>query len=80
MKKKNFFSRHIKESGESYFEHFLFSASIACWIIYIGFMHLIHSIFPFLFATKAGKNIKKINDIMQKRYEHMIKKIDQEKK
>lgn len=77
--KRNFFNRHINDSGETYFEHFLFSASIALWIIYIGIMHLIHSIFPFIFATKAGKNIKKINDIMQKRYDYMIKKINQDK-
>lgn len=67
MKKGNLFTRHLKEVEEGYFEHFLFAFSIACWIIILGVMHLIHSIFPFIFAKNASKNIQKIATVMQKR-------------
>ncbi len=70
MKRGNFFTKHLKEVGENYFEHFLFAFTIAWWILFGGLIHLIHSIFPFFFPRVTAKHIKKINAVMQRRCEN----------
>lgn len=65
--KKNFFTCHFKETGENYFEHFLYSFIMAMWIFVVSVMLLIHTIFPFLFPNSSIKNIKKINEVMEKK-------------
>ncbi len=67
MKKNGFFRSHLNETGESYLEHFLFTFSIALWLICTGLIHLIHSLFPFIMSTSASRHIKKINLVLQKR-------------
>jgi hypothetical protein len=75
MKKPNFLTRHLKETGENYFEHFLFGFSIAMWLTMAGFILFIHSIFPFIFPTTASKHVKKINEVMQKRVAMLLERI-----
>jgi hypothetical protein len=67
----NFFIRHLRESGENYFEHFLFTLSIAFWLIGSGLVLLCHAIFPFTFISIASSNVKKINQVMQKRMDFL---------
>lgn len=70
----NFFTRHLRESGENYFEHFLFTFTTSLWLIGTGLVLLCHAIFPFIFVFIASGNIKKINQVMQKRIEFLIER------
>jgi hypothetical protein len=70
----NFFTRHLRESEENYFEHFLVTFSTAFWLIGTGLILLCHAVLPFLFVSKAGNNVRKINQVMQKRVEFFSKK------
>ncbi|NBV05673.1 MAG: hypothetical protein EBS06_00350 [Proteobacteria bacterium] len=75
MKKANFFNRHLIESDENYFEHFLFAFATAMWILFVGMVLTCHAICPFIFKFTASSNIKKINEVMQKRREKLMSKI-----
>ena len=80
MKKTNFFNRHLVENGENFFEHFLFSFAIACWLFVTVLVLICHAIFPSVFSFTASRNVKKINEVMQKRIAFVSerKKIAQE--
>ncbi len=67
MIKANFFTRHLKDTGENYFEHFLFAFSVSMWLGMCCLILLCHAIFPFIFTVTTSRNITKINYIMQKR-------------
>ncbi len=67
MEKTNFFNRHLVETGENYFEHFLFAFATAMWILLTGVILIIHAFFPFLFRVTSSSSIKKVSEVMQKR-------------
>ena len=67
----NFFTRHLRESSENYFEHFLFTFATALWLVGTGLVLLCHAIFPFIFVSIASSNVKKINQVRQKRMEFL---------
>ncbi|MDX2083261.1 MAG: DUF6356 family protein [Rickettsiales bacterium] len=75
MKKANFFNRHLIESDENYFEHFLFAFVTSMWILSASFILLFHAFCPFVFTTTTSSNIKKINELMQKRRQMLVDKI-----
>ncbi len=75
MEKVNFFNRHLVESGENFFEHFLFAFTTSVWILLTGTVLLCHSICPAVFTITASGNIKKINELMQKRREMLMDRI-----
>ena len=76
MEKANFFNHHLVESGENYFEHFLFAFTTAMWILLTGVIMICHAIFPSFFTTTGSSNIKKINELMQKRKEMLMARIE----
>lgn len=67
MKKTNFLNRHLDDSGETYFEHFIFSFTASLWLMLSGVTLALHAIFPFAFVARTSKHVHKINKIMQKR-------------
>lgn len=67
MKKTSFLNRHLIETGENYFEHFLFAFTTSLWLAVASVILCCHSIFPFIFTTTTSKHIRKINEVMQKR-------------
>ena len=75
MEKVNFFNRHLVESGENFFEHFLFAFTTSMWVLLTGLILLCHAIFPPCFTVTASSNMKKINELMQKRREMLMEKI-----
>lgn len=75
MKKPNFLTRHLKETGENYFEHFLFGFATAMWLALASLILFIHSFFPFIFTISASKHVKKINEVMQKRVAMLLERI-----
>ena len=74
MTKPNLFNKHLKHTGENYFEHFLFTFTAGLWVLFIGFVLIAHSIFPFILTTTASRNIKKINEVMQRRIEMLAER------
>ena len=67
MTKINPFNKHLIETGENYFEHFIFASVTSLWILMVGLILMTHAIFPCIFTTTTSANIKKINERMQKR-------------
>lgn len=67
MKKVTFLNRHLTETGENFFEHFLFAFTTALWLLMASLILFSHSIFPFIFTTTTSKHVRKINEVMQKR-------------
>ncbi len=76
MKKTNFFNRHLVETGENYFEHFLFAFATSMWILLTGVILVIHAFFPFLFRVTASSSIRKVSEVMQKRRDVLTNRID----
>ena len=74
MKKINFLNRHLSETGENYFEHFLFAFTTAMWLTLAALILFCHAIFPPIFTTNTSKHVKKINVIMQKRIEMLMER------
>ncbi len=74
MKKTNFFTCHLSEAGENYFEHFLFTFTTALWTTVVSFILFCHAFFPFLFTFTASNNVKKIDQIMQKRVQMLMER------
>ncbi len=67
MKKTSFLNSHLTETGENYFEHFLFAFTTALWLAAVSLILCCHSIFPFIFTTTTSRHVRKINEVMQKR-------------
>jgi len=74
MKNVNFFNRHLTETGENYFEHFLFAFTTSMWLLMASLILCCHAILPFIFTTNTSKHVKKINQVMQKRVEMLMER------
>jgi hypothetical protein len=61
------FQSHLRETGENYFEHFLFAFTTSMWLFLASIILLSHAIFPNIFTTTTSSHVKKINEVMQKR-------------
>ena len=58
---RNPFTEHPRSVGETYWEHFRFAFAFG-WLMTLGAAAaLVHSVFPFLFTTTAGR----VNDELQ---------------
>lgn len=76
MEKTNFFNHHLVDTGENYFEHFLFAFVTALWIMLTSVILICHAFFPFFFRLTASNSIRKINEVMQKRRDLLMARID----
>ncbi|MBU6339502.1 MAG: hypothetical protein KGQ36_06010 [Rickettsiales bacterium] len=74
MKRTNFLNRHLVETGENYFEHLLFAFLISMWLFVTSIILFCHSILPCSFTFTASNNIKKINEVLQKRAQKLLDK------
>ena len=68
---KNFFTKHPKKIGESYFMHFIKAFTFGLSLLTISLMAFVHAFFPFFFeystSYKIEKLHKKLNDRNSKR-------------
>ena len=80
MQKVSFLNRHLVETEENYFEHFLFAFAISMWILLTGFILMCHAFFPFLFRVTASSSIRKVSEVMQKRREVLMERIEAQAK
>ena len=66
---KNIFTKHPKEVGESYIQHFFKALSFSGLLFSLGFKALIHALLPFCFETTVSDKVKTLSADMQKRRE-----------
>lgn len=62
----NIFTKHPKEVGETYWEHFRYAVCFAGYLVIGGLCCFIHAIFPFVFKDTATNFLIKIIKRMQK--------------
>jgi len=60
------FTDHPKSNKMTYGDHFLFAAGFAVEFIVIGFMLLIHAVFPFWFKNDASEFAEYANEVLNK--------------
>ena len=65
----NTFTKHPKEVGESYIQHFFKALSFSGLLFSLGFKALIHALLPFCFETAVSERVKRLSASMQKRRE-----------
>ena len=65
----NIFTKHPKEVGESYINHFLKALSFSALLFSLGFKALVHALLPFCFETAVSDKVKTLSAGMQKRRE-----------
>jgi|TARA_R110000824_G_scaffold159970_1_gene334604 hypothetical protein len=58
---------HLKDIGESYFEHMGFSLKICVLLGVLSYAALIHAIFPFCFADTVSTKLNNIVKAMEER-------------
>jgi len=58
---KNPFTRHPREMGESYGQHFVAAVGFGLKMIGGGLACLVHAFFPFLFETTGSDTVRKLN-------------------
>ena len=58
---------HLKEQGETYFEHMRHAMGISFLLLTAGTKCLIHSIIPDLFATGVSSKLDKINALVNRK-------------
>ena len=66
---KNIFTKHPKEVGESYINHFFKALSFSGLLFSLGFKALVHALLPFCFETAVSDKVKTLSEGMQKRRE-----------
>lgn len=63
----NPFTRHPREVGESYPEHFTNAAGFGVQMLAAGLASLIHAIFPFLFVETGSRTLRRLHGRLTKR-------------
>lgn len=61
------FSAHPRESGESYFQHLLFTFAFAGRLAYCVGSLIVHGLLPFLCVHTTSAQMKKCQDILSAR-------------
>lgn len=60
----NPFTKHPRDIGETYFEHFRAASSFGFRMITGGLACMVHGIFPFMFEKTGSKKIRHLHDKM----------------
>jgi hypothetical protein len=63
----NPFSKHPREVGESYGEHFAVAAGFGLKMIGGGLACLVHAVLPFLFERTGSETVRRLNATLCKR-------------
>ena len=57
----NIFTKHPREVGETYGEHFVEAGTSGLKLIASGLACLVHAVFPFLFETTASDTVRRMH-------------------
>jgi len=71
---KNIFTKHPKEVGESYLQHFGKALKFSSLLFSLSLKALMHAILPFCYETTVSDKIKKLSEGIQKRREEAMNK------
>ena len=63
----NIFNKHLNEIGETYFEHMFNAVRYSFTFFLLGFVSIIHAVFPFLFSKTASCVIQEMSDHIKER-------------
>jgi len=66
---KNIFTKHPKEVGENYLQHFYHAIRFACLLFSHSLKALVHALLPFCYETAVSDRVKTLSEGMQKRRE-----------
>jgi hypothetical protein len=66
----NIFTKHPREVGLNYFQHFLFAFSVVFKLLTAVFCCTIHAFFPFLFTTTTSRIVSGLNGQIVHRKNH----------
>ena len=66
----NPFTKHPREVGLNYFQHFVFAFYVQFKLILAIMACFVHAFFPFLFTTTASTIISKLDRKIAHRIEH----------
>lgn len=64
---RNIFTDHPNQQNESYIKHAKFALTCGLTLIFLGFIAIVHAIFPFLFETTVSKKIEKLQEKFKSR-------------
>jgi hypothetical protein len=64
---KQLFTHHPEQTGETYLQHFGFTLVTSLKLTWVGFILLLHGIFPFLFTHTASSSIEKLYLLLKTR-------------
>lgn len=67
MNMSNYFTKHLDEVGEGYFEHMMVAGTISLKLSKIAVIMFAHAIFPFLFETLGSDSLKLLMKDMNNR-------------
>ena len=72
----NIFTKHPKEVGESYIQHFFKALSFSGLLFSLGFKALVHALLPFCYETAVSDRVKSLSEGMQKRRDDAMKRME----
>ena len=67
MEQKQFFTKHLHDANESYFEHLAFTIKVGGTLIMIGIVAVLHGLLPFIFTHTASGMLCTLMDKMKAR-------------
>jgi len=65
---KKHFADHPATVGQTYLEHFAFSASFSLRLLLASFTAIVHAIFPCFFEKNTSRSIEELSQRMQQRH------------
>ena len=66
----SFFTRHLHDADERYFEHLAFTVKVGGVLIVIACVVVIHGLLPFLFTHTGSRMLDRLNADMAARRAH----------
>lgn len=63
----NRLTRHLREAGETYPEHFGVAAGFGLRMIVGGLACLVHAVFPFLCERTGSETVRRLNGTLSRR-------------
>lgn len=66
---KKHFADHPATVGQTYLEHFAFSASFSLRLLFASFTAIVHAIFPCFFEKNTSRSIEDLSKRMQRQHD-----------
>lgn len=66
----SFFTRHLRDADEGYFEHLAFTLKVGATMVVIACVVVIHGLLPFLFTHTGSQMLDRLNADMAARRAH----------